>query len=219
MLVVLCGLKYLRGQELGLNVNKHRRKDDPLDDPAQEFLDAVRDVEPLPDPGRVVHATRPPTPVPLQRRKDDLEVLRDSLSDRVEPDLELESGDELTFLRPGLSRQVLRRLRSGYWATQAELDLHGSRIDEARALLADFLALAVKRGQRCVIVVHGKGLSSKNREPVLKRKVASWLIQRGEVLAFTQARPADGGGGAVVVLLKGLPARRTASAEEDIEGE
>ena len=134
-------------------------------------------------------------------------------------DLELESGDELAFVRPGLSRQVLRRLRSGYWATQDELDLHGSRSDEARALLTDFLALAVKRGHRCVIVVHGKGLSSKNREPVLKRKVASWLTQRGEVLAFSQARPADGGSGAVVVLLKGLAARRTATTDEDAEEE
>ena len=203
----------------GVTVNNRRRKDDPQDDPAQEFLDAVRDVEPLPDPGRVVHAPKPPTPLPLQRRKDDLEVLRDSLSDRVEPDLELASGDELTFLRPGLSRQVLRRLRSGYWATQDELDLHGSRSDEARALLTDFLALAVKRGHRCVIVVHGKGLSSKNREPVLKRKVASWLTQRGEVLAFSQARPADGGSGAVVVLLKGLAARRASATENDADEE
>ena len=200
-------------------MNNRRRKDDPQDDPAQEFLDAVRDVEPLPDRGRVVHAQTPPTPLPLQRRKDDLEVLRDSLSDRIEPDLEIESGDELTFLRPGLSRQVLRRLRSGYWATQDELDLHGSRSDEARALLTDFLSLAVKRGHRCVIVVHGKGLSSKNREPVLKRKVASWLTQRAEVLAFSQARPADGGSGAVVVLLKGVAGRRAATTGEDAEEE
>jgi DNA-nicking Smr family endonuclease len=198
-------------------VSNRRRKDAPQDDPAQEFLDAVRDVQPLPDRGRVVHAPKAFVPVPLQRRKDDLEVLRDSLSDQAEPDLEIESGDELTFLRQGISRQVLRRLRSGHWATQDELDLHGSRTDEARALLADFLALAVKRGHRCVLVVHGKGLGSKNREPVLRGKVASWLIQRGEVLAFSQARPADGGSGAVIVLLKGLTGRRSAPAHDDAE--
>jgi DNA-nicking Smr family endonuclease len=189
-------------------VNKRRRKEEPADDPGQEFLEAVRDVQPLPDPGRVVHTPKPLSPLPFQRREDDRQVLLDSLSDHAAPDMELESGEELAFLRPGLSRQVLRRLRSGHWATQDQLDLHGARTDEARALLVDFLTAAVKRGQRCVIVVHGKGLGSKNREPVLRGKVASWLAQRREVLAFSQARPADGGSGAVVVLLRGRSAKR-----------
>ena len=112
-------------------------------------------------------------------------------------------GDEPNFLRPGLSRQVLRKLRSGTWVIQNQLDLHGLDRHEAREALAGFIARCVKRGVRCVRVIHGKGLGSKNREPVLKTKVKHWLAQREEVLAYCQARPVDGGSGALVVLLKG----------------
>jgi DNA-nicking Smr family endonuclease len=195
-------------------VSKRRSKYEPDNDPAREFLDAVRDVEPLPDPGRVVHAPKPRTPLPFQRLEDDRQVLIDSLSDPAQVDLELEAGDALSFMRPGLSPQVLRRLRSSHWARQDQLDLHGSRSQEARGLLVEFLAQAVKRGYRCVLVVHGKGLGSKNREPVLKRKVAGWLAQRSEVLAFCQASPADGGSGAVVVLLHARGARLDAKGGE-----
>ena len=184
-------------------------------DPSQEFLDAVRDVRRLPNPGRVVHSTKPRAPLPFQRQEDDRQVLRDSLSDDAQHDVELESGDTLAFTRPGLSRQILRKLRGGHWATQDQLDLHGSRSDEARGLLVAFLAQAVRRGQRCVLVVHGKGLGSKNREPVLRRKVAGWLAQRDEVLAFCQARPVDGGSGAVVILLKGATSRERPEVSED----
>jgi len=86
---------------------------------------------------------------------------------------------------------------------QSQLDLHGLDRHQAREALADFLASCVKRGVRCVRVIHGKGLGSKNREPVLKTKVKHWLTQREEVLAYCQARPVDGGSGALVVLLKG----------------
>jgi DNA-nicking Smr family endonuclease len=194
---------------------RQSKREPPAPDPAQEFLDAVRDVRRLPSPGRVVHSTKPRAPLPFQRREDDRQVLRDSLSDDAQHDLELESGDTLAFTRPGLSRQVLRKLRSGYWATQDQLDLHGSRSDEARGLLVAFLAQAARRGQRCVLVVHGKGLGSKNREPVLRRKVAGWLAQRSEVLAFCQARPVDGGSGAVVILLKGAPSKERAEDPEE----
>jgi DNA-nicking Smr family endonuclease len=195
-------------------VSKRQSKSQPASDPAREFLDAVRDVEPLPDPGRVVHAPKPRAPLPFQRLEDDRQVLLDSLSDPAQADLELEAGDALSFMRPGLSPQVLRRLRSGHWARQDQLDLHGSRSQEARSLLVEFLAQAVKRGYRCVLVVHGKGLGSKNHEPVLKRKMAGWLAQRSEVLAFCEAPPADGGSGAVVVLLQARAARLDAKGGE-----
>ena len=124
---------------------------------------------------------------------------------------EVESGEALAFLRAGMSPQVLRRLRSGFWAVQHELDLHGLRSDEARELLAEFLNGAQRRGARCVRVIHGKGLRSQNNEPVLKRKVAAWLTQRGDVLAFCEARAAEGGSGAVMVLLKGRGRRDEAA--------
>jgi len=173
-----------------------------LSDDADAFREAVKDVQPLPDSGRVVHATERPTPLPRQREQDDRQVLTDSLSADPPPEAALESGDALAYLRDGMSTQVLRKLRSGFWAVQDELDLHGLRSDEARELLAQFLAGAHRRGQRCLRVIHGKGSRSHNNEPVLKGKVAAWLRQRSEVLAYCEARPAEGGSGAVIVLLQ-----------------
>jgi len=194
-------------------MSKRATKPQPPD-AAQEFLEAVRDVTPLPDPGRVVHSRTPPEPVAQQRLKDDLEVLRDSLSEGEGSEIAFEAGEELAYLRPGLSRPVLRKLRAGQWALQDKLDLHGLRWDDARTLLAQFVAQAVKRGQRCLLIIHGKGMRSRNQEPVLRGKVAGWLAQRADVLAFCQARPADGGSGAVVVLLRG-PKAREATQEDD----
>ena len=127
--------------------------------------------------------------------------MHDALSDHIPWD-EIESGEELSYVRPGMSQMVLRKLRRGHWIIEGELDLHGLTRDEARLRMAEFLNTCKKRGMRCVRIIHGKGLGSKNREPVLKHKVRSWLMQRDEVLAFTQARPADGGSGAVIVMLK-----------------
>jgi DNA-nicking Smr family endonuclease len=98
---------------------------------------------------------------------------------------------------------VTRKLRRGDWSIQRQLDLHGLRRDEARERLSFFIREAYKHGIRCVRVVHGKGLGSPGKAPVLKSRVHSWLVQKNEVLAFVQAKPADGGGGALVVLLTG----------------
>lgn len=174
----------------------------PRDDEADAFREAVKDVQPLPDKGRVVHPPERPTPLPRQREQDDRQVLADSLSGEAPLEAALESGEALAYLRDGMSSQVLRKLRSGFWAVQDQLDLHGLRSDEARDLLAQFLAGALRRGQRCLRVIHGKGSRSYNNEPVLKRKVAAWLRQRTEVLAYCEARPAEGGSGAVIVLLQ-----------------
>jgi len=193
---------------------RRRRGYEPAPDPTREFLDAVQDVQPLPDRGRVVHSPKARAPLPLQRLEDDRRVLHDSVSDPAEADLELESGDALSFARPGVSRQSLRKLRSGYWARQDQLDLHGARVDEARGLLVHFPAQAVRRGLRCVLIVHGRGLGAGKREPVLKRKVAGWLAQRSEVLAFCQSSPAEGGAGAVVVLLQAKGGKLEAGAAD-----
>ena len=163
----------------------------------------VSDVTPLPGHGRVRHAVRPPEPVPAQRLRDNRETLEESLSHQHPWDAGIETGEELCYLRNGLGAQVLRKLRRGHWVIQDELDLHGLTVDEAHELLASFLNQCLRRGLRCVRIVHGKGLRSKNREPVLKRKVAGWLMRREEVLAYCQARQADGGSGAGVVVLNG----------------
>lgn len=167
------------------------------------FQEAVHDAKPLPHSGKVLRKKDAPPPYPVQSHLDEQEALRESLAAEWTAEDWLDTGDEPNFLRPGLSRQVLRKLRSGTWVIQSQLDLHGLDRHQARAALADFLASCVKRGLRCVRVIHGKGLGSKNREPVLKTKVKHWLTQREEVLAYCQARPVDGGSGALVVLLKG----------------
>jgi DNA-nicking Smr family endonuclease len=175
----------------------------PQPEDAELFRAHVSDVKPLP---RSAHAelVRPrPQPVPLQRLRDESAVLRESLAGAPAWEIGLETGEELSYARAGLGHDVLRKLRRGHWAIQDELDLHGLTVVQARAELAQFLKQCLRRGLRCVRIVHGKGQRSRQREPVLKRKVAVWLIQREEVLAYCQARRADGGSGAVVVLLRG----------------
>ena len=166
------------------------------------FENLFSNVTPLPDHGRVVHALPRVKPVPLQRLRDERAALADSLSDHITWDIGVETGEELVFLRNGLSPQTLKKLRRGHWIIQDELDLHGLTSVEARESLVEFLHGCLRHGARCVRIIHGKGLRSKNRAPVLKMKVANWLMQRDEVLAFCQARQVDGGGGAVMVLLK-----------------
>lgn len=173
-------------------------------DEAELFRASVADVIPLTDKARIEPQRPLPQPIPAQRLRDDREALRDSLSDQNPWDAGAETGDELCYLRNGVGTQTLRKLRRGHWVIQDELDLHGLTVEEARGLLVEFLNECIRRGLRCVRVIHGKGLRSKNREPVLKRKVAGWLMQREEILAFCQARQADGGSGAVVVLLRGV---------------
>ena len=167
------------------------------------FRQAVADAQPLPHHGKALSRKEAPPAYPVQSQLDEKEALRESLAAGWSTEDWLDSGDEPNFLRPGLSRQVLRKLRSGIWVIQDQLDLHGCDRHEARETLAAFLAVCVKRGVRCVRVIHGKGLGSKNREPVLKTKVKHWLAQREEVLAYCQARPVDGGSGALLVLLAG----------------
>jgi len=164
---------------------------------------ALADVRPLPPLNRAALIRPKPQPVAAQRLRDEQEVLRDTLSDHPAWEQNLETGEELLFKRDGLSQEHIRKLRRGHWKIQDHLDLHGHTAIEARTLTAAFLARAVRNGLRCVRIVHGKGLSSPNREPVLKKKLSGWLAQRDEVLAYCQAPQTEGGGGAVLVLLRG----------------
>lgn len=153
---------------------------------------------------QVVMPPRPPAP-PAQARQralDEARVLHESISDEFDVESLLETDEALSFRRRGVGPEVVRKLRRGVWAIQAQLDLHGLRRDAAREHLAEFLREAVRAGLRCVRVVHGKGNGSPGREPVLKGKVRSWLVQKSEVIAFTQARAQDGGHGALLVLLR-----------------
>lgn len=149
-----------------------------------------------------VHLTpEQPPPIALQQQLDEVRVLREAISDEFDAATLLDIDEALSFRRPGVGADVTRKLRKGHWSIQGEIDLHGLRREEAREALSEFLREAAKRGWRCVRVVHGKGLGSPGKTPVLKGKVHSWLVQKNEVLAFVQARGDEGGAGAVVVLL------------------
>ncbi|MEO8124075.1 MAG: Smr/MutS family protein [Burkholderiales bacterium] len=151
----------------------------------------------------------PPAAEPRQRERDEAAALRATLSDEFDVDTLLETDEALSFRRPDIGPDVVRKLRRGGWVIQAQIDLHGLRRDEAREQLAAFLREAARQGLRCVRVVHGKGNGSPGREPVLKQRVHSWLVQKSSVIAFTQARAAEGGSGALVVLLTPKSASKT----------
>lgn len=173
----------------------------PQIDDTSLFKQAVKDARPI--VAEPLHIYNPkPKPIPKQLIRDEQQALRDSLSDDFIPAHELETGEELLYLRAGHAPDILSKLRRGHWVIQAAIDLHGLISDEARAYTASFLNDCKKRGIRCVRIVHGKGLGSHNREPVLKHKLRNWLIQRDEVIAYAEARKQDGGSGAVIVLLK-----------------
>ncbi len=150
---------------------------------------------------RIVRRTPPPPPLAGQTRKDQQQVIGSLLSDDYDP-AEVETGEELAFVRPGVPQRVWRKLRRGQYVIQAQLDLHGYTVPEAREMVGDFLQSARANSRRCVRIIHGKGLSSDGKLPVLKGKVNSWLRQKDEVLAFCSAPRRDGGTGVVYVLLK-----------------
>lgn len=162
----------------------------------------VGPVQPLNAAPRVQHPPIPIEPEPLQRQADERSVMREALSDEFDVETLLHTDELLSYRTPGLGQDVLRKLREGRWTIQRQLDLHGLRTDEARDALGQFVRETHAQGIRCVRVVHGKGLGSPGREPVLKGRVLRWLVQKREVLAFVQARPAEGGAGALVVLLR-----------------
>jgi DNA-nicking Smr family endonuclease len=172
----------------------------PSADERDAFKAAMTDVEPL-RWDRVHHEPPLPPPIPRQHLHDEAAALDESLHGPALLDLYLEGGDEAAWRRDSLPKTWLRDLRRGRWVTQEKLDLHGLNREQARQAVATFLAECRSHGYRCVRIVHGKGLSSPGREPVLKKLVLGWLTQRREVLAFCQARAAEGGAGAVVVLL------------------
>ena len=166
------------------------------------FTRAAGLVQRLPHHGRVEPPRSAPLPIPVQQQLDEQRVLQEALSDEFDSSTLLDVDDALSFRRPGVGLDVTRKLRRGDWSIQREIDLHGLRRDDAREALGGFIRESHRLGIRCVRVVHGKGLGSPGKTPVLKGRVQSWLVQKNEVMAFVQARPAEGGAGALVVLLR-----------------
>ncbi len=164
------------------------------------FREAVGDIKPIKQ-SRIVPEKSKPSARPAQTEADQRSVMQSLLDGEFDP-TELEMGDELLYLRPGVQKQTLRKLRRGSYPVEAELDLHGMTVEMARVALADFLKHCQHRSRRCVRIIHGKGLGSKNKKPVIKNKLNNWLRQRNEVLAYCSARQVDGGTGAIYLLLR-----------------
>lgn len=181
---------------------RQRREQEALRN-ADIFRSSIGNVKPLNVPPKFTPSAPRPLPIARQHLADEQAALQESLSDDFTVETLLHSDESLSFARNGIGPDVMRKLRRGHWTIQQQLDLHGLRREEARDALAQFLHLAAKRGWRCVRIIHGKGLGSINKEPVLKSKVRNWLVQKEEVLAFCQATAAEGGSGALLVLLKG----------------
>ena len=164
------------------------------------FQETIGAVKPL-HCSRVLLRRPNPLPVPSKRLARERGVLKEMLNGSYDPS-EIETGDELLYCQSSISWPQFRKLRRGCFSIQAELDLHGMTAPLAHQALGSFLAQCLMLRYRCIRIVHGKGNGSFNKQPVLKQKLKHWLSQRHDVLAFCSARPADGGTGAVYVLLK-----------------
>jgi len=174
-----------------------RENDDP-DDAAlfREAIGPVRELPAAPEPPRKA----PPRPAARMAARDDAEALGEFR--RAMTADTLEAGDALSYRRDEVPGRILQRLKRGEYAAQDELDLHATDAPRAEAMLRAFLAEARHAGHGCVRIVHGKGLHSDSGIPVLKNLVDRMLRQRADVLAFHSAPAAQGGNGAVLVLLK-----------------
>jgi DNA-nicking Smr family endonuclease len=171
------------------------------DDEADLFRRALADAKPLRATQRAEEVIRKPVPKARFSRADEAAVLRESLEADID-DTESHSGESLRFHRPTVGKRTMRKLARGNFSVQAEIDLHGMTVAEAKPRLQAFIESCARDGNLCVRVVHGKGLGSGTRGPVLKQKVNRWLQQWDAVLAFVSTRQVHGGTGAVYVLLR-----------------
>ena len=169
------------------------------------FADLLNDVKPLHSDhsNRAKDMAPKPDATPKQTLKDRQRVLEQSLDLSLEYE-DLQPGDSLSFCRPGIQKNIFRKLKKGQYSIGAELDLHGITIAEAQPALTQFIQASREENIRCVRIIHGKGYGSSNKGPRLKPMVNQWLQKRNEILAFCSTRPHDGGTGAVYVLLKSL---------------
>ncbi|MBN1379882.1 MAG: Smr/MutS family protein [Gammaproteobacteria bacterium] len=170
------------------------------DDEIELFRGAIGEVKPVIN-DRVEIKKPAPAAVPSQLERDERQVLNDLQTGDNDPD-DASLGDNIQYHRPGIQLSVLRKLRRGQFSIGGELDLHGMVSTEAKKKLSEFIKEALIRDIRCVRIIHGKGLRSSNKGPVLKPLTAKWLSRHAEVLAYCTARPIDGGSGALYVLLK-----------------
>lgn len=165
------------------------------------FREAMQGTKPLGSSDKIKPGKQAPK-VKLMPRLNPAQRLHEELGFSEESFDAREFVDGLEYRRPGLQDNVLRKLKRGQFPRQDQLDLHGMTIEQARTALASFLIESKQRNLRCVRIIHGKGLRSGERGPVLKARLSGWLTSRQETLAFCPAQRTEGGSGAVYVLLR-----------------
>jgi DNA-nicking Smr family endonuclease len=166
---------------------------------AELFLEAMADVRPLNNGNRLEPTPKKTPAIARQREKDERSVLQELLEPLADP-AELETGEELLFLRSGYQKRIIKRLRRGQYSVGDTIDLHHMNLETAKEVLLDFLQQSCESGHSCVRVIHGKGLRSRDI-PKLKIMTNRILRKNPRVVAFASCRPVDGGTGAVEVLL------------------
>jgi len=180
----------------------HSLKDDTVSEKdTDEFQQAMRGTKPLRSEARVPVEKKKPKPKARFSQADERDVLAESLEDDIDT-IEHGYGAALRFHRQHVGKRTMRKLQRGAYSVQAELDLHGMTVAEAKPRLADFIDYNASQGKYCVRIVHGKGHGSGERGPVLKNAVNRWLRKWDSVLAFVSTPQVDGGTGAVYVLLQ-----------------
>ena len=163
------------------------------------FRQSIGDVRVIKNDKILLKDERKPKPFP----KNQALIPDHVLMDFVGPDFEtLGIDDSLSFTAPGLQKNVLKKLRNGFFGLDAEIDLHGLTSSEAKQQLLLFIHHCVENGRRCVHIVHGKGYRSPDHQPVLKNNLNAWLRQHHDVQAFCSTPPKSGGTGAIFVLLR-----------------
>ena len=174
-----------------------------MNDEKEIFKEAMRDVLPL-KKNKKNHflAEQKPKPIPKKFLEDEKEALHETLSDDFESLEFFLLQEDLHYLKKGHSTDIVKKLRQGFWKVQGSIDLHGLTSVEAKNELVTYISHCKANNIRCIIIIHGKGLNSKNKEPILKNKVKKWLMQKEEVICFVQAKNNEGGGGALKVLFR-----------------
>jgi len=177
-----------------------KRSPKPSPEDVDLFHAAVGPLRRLQTTQVAIEATRR-EPVPEQFLKDEASVSTELMTSLIDP-AEIEVGEELSYLKDGVAPRVLRQLKRGHFSIDDEFDLHQMTAAVAREAIAGFLNECRRERRLCVKIIHGKGLRSKADGPVLKRLTDRMLRQRDDVLAYASAKSAEGGTGAVLVLLK-----------------
>jgi len=181
--------------------DKEQEQDQTPDQQAESFADMLGGADPIPQRQRVNHRN-PPKPKAVMRRRDERDVLSESLTGLPPEEIAEETNETMRYRQPHVPQKTLRDLGRGRIAVQEYIDLHGMTVNEAMTELREFIGYARSRKMRCVRIVTGKGLGSGMSGPKIRPKVLKWLQLADVVQAYCPAPHNDGGSGAIYVLLK-----------------